>query len=159
MIIKSFGPKPGAVKSASVHIAHQIRYCSQTQERGEQDELRPLLTNCAADDSRGLIDEFKSISTLRPDLKNPTRHVVLSPESGDRILTPEEWQRAVDIYRQERGLGDAPYVAYLHDDGHDGRHPHHLHVFFCALDPMDRQFQTHGTHLSTARPAGESRKS
>lgn len=154
MIIKSFGRKPKFVKSTSAHIRHQIRYCAKQKELGEENELRPLLTNCAGAGSEELINEFENLAQLRPDLKNPTRHIVLSPEGGDRILTKEEWQQAVDIYREKRGLGDSPYVAYLHEDGHGERHPHHLHVFFCVSGRTAKRFPTALIQMSIATPLG-----
>lgn len=159
MIISNAKMKVNNVKSTNDHIHYQVRYCARTQEFGEGEELKPIATNCAGKDSDELIRELQAYASLRPDLKKATQQVILSPEKGDRHLSPEEWQKAIDIYRQERGLEDAPYVAYLHSDGNEKRHPDHVHLFFCGSRATVKPYLTLGTQASIAPRAAESKRS
>jgi hypothetical protein len=46
----------------------------------------------------------RAVASLRPGVTDPTRHIVISFEPTDRVPTREELKRAIDIYREERGL-------------------------------------------------------
>lgn len=142
MIIKSVGgrrkPNISARAAARNRTAHTVRYITRDSEKSgaiptdsNGESLR--FSNLASNDLDGMIIEFDAWKTLRPSITDPTRHVVFSPEKGDRPLTRADWQQAIDLYRAERGLGDAPYLAEVHTDGHDGRHAQHLHLVFLRI--------------------------
>ncbi len=142
MIIKSVGgrrkPNISARASARNRVGHTLRYITRDSEkRGaipEDRDGQPLrFSNLAAADLDGMTAEMEAWKTLRPSITDPVRHVVFSPEKDDRALTRAEWQQAIDAYREERGLGDAPYLAEVHTDGHDGRHAQHLHLVFLRI--------------------------
>lgn len=130
MIIKSMALGKYKSRSVSQHVSANVNYCAKTKETGG---IRPLFTNCAGDDPKEIITEMEAWASLNPNISNPVRQVVFSPEVGDRILTPDEQRAAFEIYKEERGLGDALFAAYLHTDGHKDRHPHHLQVVFIRI--------------------------
>jgi hypothetical protein len=139
MIVNAAGGTRGRVPSgtrkaaARHHIGHLLRYLSQSEKYGQEHTLSPTLTNCAAMDLPGLEAELEAWKTLRPGITDPVRHKIFSPEKADREPTVEEWQKMMDIYRQERGLGDAPYLLFVHADGHEGRNEFHGHLMFLRI--------------------------
>lgn len=142
MIIKSVGgrrkPNISATAAARNRIPHTLRYITRDSEKSgaipEDHDGQPLrFSNLAATEVTGIATEMEAWKTLRPSITDPVRHVILSPEKDDRPLTRAEWQTSIDIFREERGLGDAPYLAEVHTDGHDGRHAQHLHLVFLRL--------------------------
>src|SRR5690606_41815880 len=75
-----------------------------------------------------------SISSYYAANTRPPSHTkTLSLHDALPIFTLKEWRRAIDIYREKRGLGDALFVAYLHTDGNAKRHPHHVHLMFVRV--------------------------
>lgn len=113
-------------------IGDRIRYAARTKDL-QSEGLSPVYTNCASVTNEGIIAEMEALGSRKPRLKKLTDHVIFSPEVGDRLLSQEEWQKAIGAYREERGLGDAPFAAYLHTDGHEGRHEQHLHLIFLRV--------------------------
>lgn len=142
MIIKSVGgkkkPQISARTAARNRVGHTVRYITRDSEKSgaipTDSDGQPLrFSNLAATDLTGMTAEMEVWKTLRPGITDPVRHVVFSPEKGDRPLTRAEWQQAIDAYREERELGDAPYLAEVHTDGHDTRHSQHLHLVFLRI--------------------------
>lgn len=104
-----------------------------------------IFTNAAIANRDDIICDMRAWTTLNPNVKSPdtlVRHVILSPEKNDRELTTDEWQKAIDIYRAERGLDDALYAAVIHQDGHSGRHPQHCHLVYVGLKPDGKTVPT-----------------
>ncbi|TEA79487.1 relaxase/mobilization nuclease domain-containing protein [Allopusillimonas ginsengisoli] len=134
MIIKSVGGKRksgvSAATAAQNRIVHTVNYCSQLKH-GEH--LTPLDSNLAGTDLDGIKNELEAWKTLNKNITDPVRHIVFSPETADRVLTDDEWRQAIEIYRNERSLGDAPYICFRHTDGHSSRHTHHLHMMFLRI--------------------------
>lgn len=142
MIIKSVGgkrkPSISATAAARNRVGHTVRYITRESTKAgaipTDSQNEPLrFSNLAATDLDGMIAEMEAWKTLRPGITDPVRHIVLSPEKDDRALTRADWQQAIDAYREERELGDAPYLAEAHTDGHDGRHAQHLHLTFLRI--------------------------
>lgn len=138
MIIKSVGGrvKPGISRQAAARarVRHTVNYVSkhETLQDASGNDLR--FTNMASDAPADAIQTMEAWRTLRPQITDPVRHIVFSPEASDHLLTRDEWQAAIDEYRQARGLGDAPYLAHVELDEHDtGRHPQHLHLVFLRI--------------------------
>jgi len=121
----------GRKAAARHHVQHLLRYLTQQDKYGQA--LEPFLTNCSGSNANELTAELEAWKTLRPSITEPLRHKIFSPEKGDRELSKDEWQKMIDIYREERGLEDAPYVAFLHTDGHGNRNPAHLHLAFLRI--------------------------
>lgn len=140
-ITKSVGGPRGRKSKASRRaagrgsIAMRLRYCSQAQKYGAENALEPTFTNCAGRDIDSVIKEMEALSSLRPGVTDPARHIVISLEKQDRVPTRGEWQRMIDIYVQERGLKDAKYCAFVHSDGHGKRNPFHLHIVYSRVLP------------------------
>ena len=68
---------------------------------------------------------------MKPNLGKAVAHLILSPGPEDRVLSKDEWKRALDLALAEHGAADAPHAAYLHADTD---HPH-LHCFFSRITP------------------------
>lgn len=92
-----------------------------------------IFTNCSSIDHKLVAKEMAAWADLNTRITDPTRHVIFSPEPGDRTLTSADWQRMIDIYKEERGLGDALYYAVVHSDGHADRHSQHMHLYFIRI--------------------------
>ena len=124
-------------------VGHTANYVSKNGE------IAPAYTNLASDDLAGQIKEMEAWKTLRPGLTDPVEHRVLSFEKNDRIPTQEEIQKIIDIFREERGLGDALFAAFPHTDGHDDRHPVHLHMMYLRIKsdgsvvPDSKDYEVH----------------
>lgn len=130
------GPKKGGVSRAAAarhRVRHTVNYITREALATDVNGQALRFTNLAGDKPESWIRDMEAWKTLRPGITDPVRHVVFSPERADRLLTAEDWQKAIDAYREARGLGDAPYLAQVHTDGHEHRHPQHLHLVFIRI--------------------------
>lgn len=140
MIINKAGRTRGRGMSLAAAARFRVHYTVRYITEGGQ-QAAPLdangqalrFTNLASDDPESVIQAMENWKTLRSSITDPVQHFIISPEKADRVLSAAEWQQAIDTYREARGLGDAPYIAQLHQDGHDGRHPQHLHLVFLRI--------------------------
>lgn len=138
MIVKGVGGKirRGISRKAAARarVAHTVKYISKNEVLQDASGQRLRFTNMESDAPEAAIAAMESWKTLRPSITDPVRHIIISPEAHDRPLTREDWQKAIDIYREKRGLGDAPYLAQVELDEHEtGRHPQHLHLVFIRV--------------------------
>lgn len=84
------------------------------------DKSRLIYTNMCGETPRELAAEFGICRSLRPNLTKVVNHISLSAAPGE-VITDAEWMRAVDIYREEMGWGDAQFTFAVH---FDTDHPH-----------------------------------
>lgn len=101
-----------------------INYLSQTSKTNH-DHTRPFFTNMAGQTPRELAREVSSLRKLKPNLGKAVAHLSLSADPRDRVLSTDEWRRAITTALVEHGAGDAPFAAYQH---HDTDHQH-THIF------------------------------
>lgn len=108
---------------------------TSTEKRGgrklEKQSAPPTFSNFAGSTPKAIAAEFGALRKLTPNLGKAVAHLILSPGPEDRVLSKDEWKRALDLALAEHGAGDAQYAAYLHADTD---HPH-LHCFFSRITP------------------------
>lgn len=109
------------------HARHLDNYVS------DKGKIEPVYTNLAGQSHEERVAELEAWHTLNPRITAPMEHRIFSFEKGDREPTPAVIERIIDIFREERGLGDALFAAYPHRDGHDDRHPLHLHLEYMRI--------------------------
>lgn len=99
--------------------------------RLEKASAPPTFSTFAGTTPQEIAAEFGALRKLKPNLGKAVAHLILSPGPDDRVLSKDEWQRALDMALAEHGACDAPYAAYLHDDTDH----QHLHIFFSRITP------------------------
>jgi hypothetical protein len=103
----------------SAHLGNLLRYLNRGDER-----RRLLMTNLQSRDPAGWQRQIDSLAEqYRPNLQRYVKHLLLSFPPGE-TLSEETLGEIVPFYLARMGYGDAPYVAFLHDD-----QPHqHVHI-------------------------------
>ena len=101
------------------------------KRRIEKASAPPTFSTFAGRTPREIAAEFGALRKLKPNLGKAVAHLILSPGPEDRVLSKDEWKRALDLALAEHGAADAPHAAYLHADTD---HPH-LHVFYSRITP------------------------
>ena len=99
--------------------------------RLEKASAPPTFSTFAGTTPKEIAAEFGALRKLKPNLGKAVAHLILSPGPDDRVLSKDEWKRALDLALAEHGATEAPHAAYLHADTD---HPH-LHVFFSRITP------------------------
>lgn len=137
MIVNAAGGRHGKGTSARAaargHVHTLVKYLTQEKKHGVENQLRPILTNCTSNDPTDVTKEMEAWAQLNQNITEPVRHKVFSLEKEDRAPTVQEWQKMIQIYVEERGLGDARLAAFLHSDGHKNRNPLHLHLAYIRI--------------------------
>lgn len=89
-------------------------------------------------------EEFEAIAfefAKNHQCAQPVFHFVFSPEATDRPLTLTDFQKMIDTFFEERGAPtDTMYKAAVHLDGHDSRHPQHMHLLVGRFTPSGQKF-------------------
>lgn len=93
----------------------------------------PTFSNFAGSTPRQISAEFAALRKIKPGLKKAVGHLILSPGPGDRMLSKEEWQKAIDIVLEAHGASETAFAGYLHSDTAF----HHCHLFFREYTPPD----------------------
>ena len=108
---------------------------TSTEKRGgrrlEKASAPPTFSTFAGTTPREISAEFGALRKMKPNLGKAVAHLILSPGPEDRVLSKDEWKRALDLALAEHGAAEAPHAAYLHSDTD---HPH-LHVFYSRITP------------------------
>jgi hypothetical protein len=98
----------------------------EENERAELKEIRGL----SADNLRDALLEMQQEARCLPRLKNFMYHADFNPARHER-LTAEQWDRAFEIFEQQRGIpAGQPSVVFEHEK--DGRV--HRHVIWTRVD-------------------------
>ncbi|KHT24552.1 relaxase/mobilization nuclease domain-containing protein [Pectobacterium brasiliense] len=86
--------------------------------------------NMMGDAERGLIAEFNTTKTLRPDVAKPVWHNSLRLPKNE-ALTDAQWSEIADDYMKRMGFSETHLRCYiLHDDA-DGQH---IHIIASRID-------------------------
>lgn len=78
---------------------------------------------CLRSSKEGAYDDIKMAIELRPEIKKPVFHAVLSLPEHEQI-NDHTWKKIASEYTERMGFGDVPYVAVRHQDTD---HPH-IHI-------------------------------
>ena len=101
----------------------------------------------AARDVRGAVLEMEALA-IGTKCELPLCHAVLSPAPGER-LTPEQWERAADIYAAHHDLTGHPSVMVLHTK--DGEQ--HAHFVVARIDRETRRAAHDGWNYAKTEEA------
>lgn len=88
---------------------------------------QPTFTNMAGSNVGELMREVAALRSLRPKLNKAGAHLILAHDKNQKSLSEDEWRESLEIALAEHRALDAPYAAWLHDDGQ------HLHVFLLRI--------------------------
>lgn len=141
--------KSGADTRSDVsrRIAATVGYVLRDRDiwRDEANE-KIIITNLDGFDRKSIIAGMLECATEHHDryksANEKCRHIIISPELHDPILSREQINRAVEIYLEKRGIIDAPYLAVTHSDNHNERHPQHIHLFYFGMNSNGRGVPT-----------------
>lgn len=96
-----------------------------------QEGKTPLVveSSCLESSREGAYEDIKEYIDLRPEIKKPVFHAVLSvPEHEELDLNT--WKAIADEYTRKMGFGSVPYVAVKHQDtAHQ-----HIHIVASRVD-------------------------
>ncbi|AUC28615.1 relaxase [Klebsiella pneumoniae] len=123
-----------------------------------------ICSNMASDYNNvsDLTDEFKNVSSFRPDIKKPVFHAFLSLPKGDH-LTDEQWQEIAKDYLKEMNIDieKHQYICVRHNDtdkehihvvanriGLDGSVWHGQHSAFNTIAACERLEVKHGLTIT-----------
>lgn len=112
MIVKMI--RQGQVKAA---LAYASRAGSAVCVGGSFPMDLPLSELCA---------RFKEVLALRPDLTNQTLHIPVRLTDMDRRIHIVEWGRVAREIIEAHGLGDVPWMGWVHPEGRQGED--HMHI-------------------------------
>lgn len=91
-----------------------------------------LCTNMAGATPRERAEEWRMLRSARPQLSRVAAHLILAHAPTDRALSADEWRKAVRIALEEKGAGDAAFVAVQHPPDDDHEHDH-VHIVYCRV--------------------------
>jgi hypothetical protein len=94
-----------------------------------------------------LLDDWRS-TAHGSQCKKPLYHAQLNP---DRALSPEEWQKAVEIFEKEMGFENQPRAMVLHE--YKGRE--HMHLVYSRIDENGRAISDSWNYVSHEKAARE----
>lgn len=117
--------------------------------QGEKNE-RVEMWGIRGDIERGLseaLEDWRS-DALVSRCSKPLYHAQLSP---DRVLSPTEWQAAINIYEKEMGFENQPRAAVLHE--FKGRE--HLHLVYSRMDEQGHAISDSWNYLHHEKAARE----
>lgn len=72
---------------------------------------------------KNMTDEFRLVSSLRPDIQKPVWHNSLRLPKGD-FLSNEKWVKIADDYMQQLGFENTHQRVYILHDDNNGQHIH-----------------------------------
>ena len=73
-----------------------------------------------------LCARFREVMALRPELTNQVLHLPVRLTDMDRQIHDVEWARVAQEIILAHGLGDAPWMSWVHPEGRQGEN--HLHI-------------------------------
>jgi hypothetical protein len=109
--------------STSFFTRHLLN--EESNERVDVKELRGFT-------SETVPEAFQELSLMAAGtrVKNAFYHLSINPDPTELNLTPEQWQRAVEVSAEHLGLSDQPRMVIEHEK--NGRR--HQHIIFSRID-------------------------
>ena len=116
------------------------------QDKNDRAEVLDIRGDIPRDLSETL-DDWRS-ATLGTNCTKPLYHAQINP---DRVLSPEEWNKAVEIFEQEMGFENQPRAMVLHE--YKGRE--HMHLVYSRIDEDGKAISDSWNYLHHEKAARE----
>jgi hypothetical protein len=130
-------------------IGGQFRYVTRD---GKPQEIRAQVCfiDGTQDNKKDYLREQAALRSLRPDVRKPGLHFVLSLPDGDH-MSREDWRRAVQSFTSKIGLDGHSYYAVKHtDEDHE-----HIHILANAISFDGKRWDTQKSGLRAQQAATE----
>ncbi|MBB2146789.1 relaxase/mobilization nuclease domain-containing protein [Pedobacter sp. LMG 31464] len=94
------------------------------------------------------IQRFKNLTDLNPTVKTNSMHISLNFDAADK-LDLHKVQQIAQVYMEQIGFGEQPYIAYQHLDA---AHPH-IHIATTLMQKDGKRMYTHNMGRLVSEPA------
>ncbi|GGC33264.1 mobilization protein [Parapedobacter defluvii] len=94
------------------------------------------------------LERFENLTKLSPQVRTNALHIMLNFDTSEK-LDHTTLQKIADTYMGKIGLGDQPYLVYLHKDvSHQ-----HLHIVTTTIQPDGKPINIHNIGKALSEPA------